>query len=240
MSKDLRGVSIITCTNRPQYFKDIIANFKTQRYQMKELIIVLNKDSMVLDKYRKQTQAYKNISIYKVSEKVSLGKCLNYGINKSKYPYIAKFDDDDYYSPYYLLEQIKYIKQTGADVIGKKAYLTYLEGRKLLLMRFPRQQHRFLGSVSGGTLLFKRKVFERVRFANVSLGEDVNFLSKCRAEGFRIYASSPHNYVAIRRKNKLSHTWTVGDSYLIAGSRVVARNNNFRQYAVKLVSENTI
>jgi len=61
---------------------------------------VINKDSMSLAKYRQKVQGYKNISIYKVPESVALGACLNYAVSKTKYHFIAKFDDDDYYLPY--------------------------------------------------------------------------------------------------------------------------------------------
>ena len=40
------GVSIIVCTNRPQFLDNILQNYYRQRYKVKELIIILNQDSM--------------------------------------------------------------------------------------------------------------------------------------------------------------------------------------------------
>ncbi|MEJ8543734.1 glycosyltransferase [Brevibacillus borstelensis] len=225
------GVSIITCTNRPHFFNNIIANYKNQFYQIKELVIVINNDSMSLAKYRLKVRGYKDISIYKVPEKVSLGRCLNYAVGKTKYQFIAKFDDDDYYSPYYLKEQMNVLHRTGADIVGKRAYMAYLQARKLLILRFPKQQIKFVRRVAGGTILFRKRVFNRVRFANISLGEDVNFLRACRARGFKIYASAPRNYVQVRRTDKKSHTWTAGDRYLMSGSRVLAKSIRLRKIA---------
>ena len=150
---------------------------------------------MELDKYRKIARKYKNVSVYKLPEKESLGSCLNYAVSKTKYPYITKFDDDDFYSPYYLTGQMKALHRSNADVVGKRAYLAYLEAKKLLVLRFPKQQNKFVGVVAGGTILFKRRVFDRVRFPHVSLGEDVSFLSRCRAKGYKVYAPDPYNYV---------------------------------------------
>jgi hypothetical protein len=133
------------------------------------------------------------------------------------------------------MEQMKAITVTGADVVGKRAYLSYLEGRELLILRFHKHQNRFTSHVAGGTLLIRREVFRVVRFANVTLGEDVNYLQQCRAKGYRIYAASPHNYVAIRRKNKLSHTWTAGDDQLLSGSRIVARSKVYRRFAIRRI-----
>ncbi|BAH43887.1 conserved hypothetical protein [Brevibacillus brevis NBRC 100599] len=222
------GVSVITCTNRPRFFNNIIANYKTQLYQKKELIIVINKDSMSLAKYRQKVRGYKNISVYKVPERVSLGRCLNYAISKTKYPFIAKFDDDDYYSPHYLKQQMNDLHRTGADMVGKRAFMTYLQSRKLLILRYPKQHNKFVRALAGGTILFRKRVCNRVRFANISLGEDAKFIRACLARGYKIYASHPRNYIAVRRTNKKSHTWKAGDSYLMSGSRVLARSIRLR------------
>ncbi|HGH7177643.1 TPA: hypothetical protein ACJMKJ_005291 [Bacillus wiedmannii] len=37
-------------------------------------------------------------NVYIFLEKITLGECLNYGIQKVKHKLIAKFDDDDFYS----------------------------------------------------------------------------------------------------------------------------------------------
>jgi glycosyltransferase involved in cell wall biosynthesis len=229
------GVSIITSTNRPRFFNQLIRNYNAQQYQPKQLIIILNKDSMNLDKYRMIARKFRNISVFQVPEKVSLGRCLNYAIRKSSYPYIAKFDDDDYYSPHYLTEQIKAIRRSGADLVGKRAHFSYLEASSKLVLRFPKQQSRFTGLVAGGTILLKRKVFRRVRFANVSLGEDTTYLRQCRARGYRIFSASPYNYVAIRRKDKKSHTWKAADHYILSGSRQVATTKRYQRYAIRRV-----
>ncbi|OPH46718.1 glycosyl transferase family 2 [Paenibacillus ferrarius] len=232
-SKSSQGVSIITSTNRPHFFNNILTNYNNQHYSVKELIIVLNKENMDLTKYRKIAKKYKGVSVYKIPEKESLGRCLNYAVSKAKYPFITKFDDDDFYSPFYLTGQMKALHRSNADVVGKRAYLAYLEARKLLILRFPKRQNKFVGLVAGGTILFKRRVFDRIRFPHVSLGEDVSFLSRCRAKGYRIYAPTPYNYVQIRRKHKKSHTWQGSDDYVLKGSRILARTDKFRKIATR-------
>lgn len=235
LSRTPQGVSIITSTNRPHFFNNILRNYNNQYYPVKELIIVLNNDSMELTKYRNKAKKNKNISVYKIPENKSLGRCLNYAVSKTKYPFITKFDDDDFYSPSYLTGQMKALHRSNADVVGKRAYLAYLEARKLLVLRFPKQQNKFVGLVAGGTILFRRRVFDRVRFPHVSLGEDVSFLSRCRAKGFRIYAPTPYNYVQIRRKHKKSHTWRGSDDYVLKGSRILAKTYQFKKIATRRV-----
>lgn len=232
-SNGKQGVSIITSTNRPQFFNNILTNYKAQLYPVKELIIILNKDSMKLAEYRKMNQNYKNVTVYQIAEKESLGRCLNYAVSKTKYPFITKFDDDDFYSPFYITGQMKALHRSNADVVGKRAYLAYLEARKVLVLRFPKQQNKFVRFIAGGTILFKRRVFDRVRFPHVSLGEDVSFLNRCRAKGYRIYAPNPYNYVQIRRKNKESHTWKSSDNSLLKGGHIVAKTDQFRKMATR-------
>ncbi|GAB6930341.1 hypothetical protein JCM10914A_43240 [Paenibacillus sp. JCM 10914] len=39
--KTPEGVSIITCTNRPEFFDHLIENFRRQNYKHKELIMLM-------------------------------------------------------------------------------------------------------------------------------------------------------------------------------------------------------
>lgn len=225
------GVSIITCTNRPNFFDNILKNYSKQQYRKKELIIILNNDSMNLEQFQGKTQTYKNIKIYKLPEKISLGLCLNYGIIHTRFPLIAKFDDDDYYSPFYLKEQIKALRRTKSDVVGKHSCLVYLASKKKLIIRSPKKKNKYVELVQGGTILFRRRVLKKVSFLDRSVGEDVAFLRDCKKKGYKTYATSPFNYVYMRRKNKKSHTWRVGDEHYLKGSKVVAVTKKYRSIA---------
>lgn len=124
------------------------------------------------------------------------------------------------------------LSRTGTHVIGKRAYFVYLEASKKLIIRFPKQGNRFGKYVTGGTILFRRSI--KVRFTpSASLGEDIDFLYKCRLRGYKIYASSPYNYVYLRRKNGLSHSWKTTDRFLMKGSKLVGRMNRYRGIATR-------
>jgi glycosyltransferase involved in cell wall biosynthesis len=225
------GVSIITCTNRPHFFDNILINFRNQHYRNKELIIILNKDSMNLEQFRRKTQTYDNVTVYKVPERISLGQCLNIGISKTRLPLIAKFDDDDYYSPFYLKEQVKALIRTKSDIVGKHACLVYLKATKKLIIRSPKEKNKYSEFVQGGTILFRRRVIKKVLFSDRSVGEDVTFLTACKNNGYKTYATSTFNYVYIRRKNKKNHTWKAGDEQFLHGSTAIAITENYRSIA---------
>ncbi|OXM83929.1 glycosyl transferase family 2 [Paenibacillus rigui] len=227
------GVSIIVSTKRPHHFNNILKNYSRQRYRLKELIIILHKNNINLEHYRKKAQRYHQVSVYQMSEKYRLGRCLNYGISKSRYPVIAKFDDDDYYSPYYLSEQVKALYRKKTDVVGKRAYYVYLKPTKKLIIRFPKQRKQFVKFVTGGTLLFKKKL--KVRFSpQASLGEDINFLEKCRKRGYKIYSTTPYNYVYLRRNNR-SHSWKTSMKYLMKGSKFIKKTAHYRKMTTRKV-----
>lgn len=233
--KDLSepGVSIITCTNHPHFFMNILNNYRTQRYKRKELIIIINKDSINLNEWQKKASLYPDVTVYKVPERISLGQCLNCGISKSKYPLITKFDHDDYYSPYYLKEQVNELLRTGSSVVGKHACFVYLAASEQLLIRSPQEMNKNVGFVQGGTILFRKSILKNIRFSDLSLGEDVKFLKDCSKKGYTIYATSPFNYVYVRRKNKSTHTWRVGDDKFLLGSQPITKTKDFRQISLR-------
>lgn len=227
------GVSIVACTNRPAFFANMLDNYARQRYSRKQLIVIVNKDGVDLKALGRQAARLPDVSVYRVPERISLGQCLNCGISRARYPLIAKFDHDDYYSPYYLNEQVRALLRTGSSVVGKNACFVYLAASRRLIVRSPGERQRFMNFVQGGTILFRRKVLKDARFADISLGEDVRFLRSCARKGHRVYATSPYNYVYVRRKDKSTHTWKVNDRYYLKGSQPVAVTDRYRSYAIR-------
>lgn len=212
----MKGVSIITCTKRPQYLDNMFDNYHRQLWKRKELIIILNNDKMKLETYKNKAAKYKNVSVFQLPEETSLGKCLNFAVRKAKYSYIAKFDDDDYYAPSYISESIQALQKTGADIVGKRAHFMYLKGSKVLILRNHQDENKFVSIVPGATLVIRRKVFEKVLFPDQNRGEDDKFCLKSKAKGFKIFSSNKYHFAAIRRKNSQNHTWIISDKELLS------------------------
>ncbi|MNL53969.1 hypothetical protein D3C87_1772580 [compost metagenome] len=80
-------------------------------------------------------------------------------------------------------------------------------------------------------MLFRKHVTKQVLFQDRSIGEDVAFLRRCKRKGYRAFATSPYNYVYMRRKNKGSHTWKAKDRFYLKGSILVAVTDNYRAIA---------
>jgi cellulose synthase/poly-beta-1,6-N-acetylglucosamine synthase-like glycosyltransferase len=228
------GVSIITCTKRFEYINNIIRNFLRQRWPKKELIIIINRDDIPGWPYRAIAGMYRNIRVYRKKETTSLGSCLNFGVMKSKYSHIAKFDDDDYYAPLYLSEAMYLFRRKKVDVVGKRAHFLWLDGKKVLILRNPNRQYQRVRILPGATLVFKKRVFRNVRFPNVNASEDDKFCKKCREKGYTIYSGGKYNFAALRRKHSRNHTWIISEKKLMSGNVKVIRNvKNYKRFVTR-------
>ncbi|WP_077367788.1 glycosyltransferase [Anaerosalibacter sp. Marseille-P3206] len=231
-SKSLRGVSVITCTNNPNALKNIIENYERQNFTEKELIIIINNNHINIEDWKSKIGEINNINIFKLDEKISLGKCLNYGVSKSKYDYIAKFDDDDYYGPKYLSEAISGFKVSRASVVGKGTTIVYFVKSNTLALRDPGLEKRFVNFVNGSTLVAKKSVFNKIKFRDMSAAEDVNFCRDCLQSGIRIYSTSKYNHVYMRYPSKNKHTWKISDDELLKRyCNVVGNTKDYIKYA---------
>lgn len=204
------GVSVITCTNRPNYINNIFTNYSCQLHQPTELILLLNNNSFDIDEIKARAGYDPAITVHQVDESLSLGTCYNLGAFLSKYDYIAKFDDDDYYGPHHLTDIMRAFIYTDADIVGKHSRFIYFESQKVL-MEYNGVEYDYTPYVIGATMVFKKSVWEAVKFRSITVGEDSTFQSDCTRKGFKIFATDKYNYVTIRRQDTSSHTFQLED-----------------------------
>jgi hypothetical protein len=222
------GVSIVTSTNKLRQMENIFANYDRQQYEKKELVVVLNNNLLNIDEWREETRKHPAVTVYQLDETKSLSECLNFGVDKARFECIAKFDDDDYYAPAYTEDMMYAFRYSGADVVGKHSYHVYVEKSRVLAIRFPGREHRFVEYVAGPTLVFDRRVFDKVRFgAGKGEGGDTRFLKDSLTAGFTVYSADRFNFVLVRRGSKDLHTWKIADDELLAGSRIVAYTDDY-------------
>ncbi|PLR80325.1 hypothetical protein CVD25_14640 [Bacillus canaveralius] len=227
-------VSIIACTMRDQMMDNVFANYARQKWETKELIIILNNDRMDLNNWSNRAKKYSNISIYQLPEEKTLGDCLNFGISKARYDIIAKFDDDDYYSPYYLTEAMTAFKKTGAEVIGKGTSFLYFEQNDLLtLYRQGLENKDGSKFLKGGTLMFKKSLFPKIKFPSQKAGSDSHFRNQCKENNVKMYSTSRYNYVCLRRADLTSHTYQLPPEEYMKNCEVVETTKNFESAVTK-------
>ncbi len=223
-----RLISIITCTIRDELIDNVFNNYQSQTFKYKELIIVLNKNDMNMEIWRERAKTYKGVSVYKIDEGATLGDCLNFGIEKATYDYIAKFDDDDFYGPNYICEAMEHFnRRKDISILGKNSFFVFLEKDEKLLC-IEDVENDYVDWVAGATLVFKKEVWDKVRFMKTTCGEDYFFLKEARALNYKVYAGDRYNFVA-RRRNEDQHTWKKSNDYFLENAAHIHYVGDFRR-----------
>lgn len=223
------GVTVITCTNRPKSIDNVFSNYERQQYKNKELIIILNNNTMNSELWRKKADLYNNVKVFQVDEKKSLGECLNYGISESTFDYVSRFDDDNYYAPEFLGDLMNAFKYTDADIVGKHTYYAYLEKNKTLAVRFPNLENRYVTFLGGSTMIIRKAVLNKVKFVHKSAGCDTDFLKRCVEKNIKLYSTDRFNYVCIRHVSIDEHTWKISDEEFLNKCKVIGCVDDYKE-----------
>lgn len=220
-------VSIVTVTMRQHFMENVFENYNRQNCE-KELIVVLNKNTMDLEEWKNRAREYQNVRVYQLDEKATLGKCLNFGAAQASFGVIAKFDDDDYYGSEYLTQAIKAMDLTGAAVVGKSSFYLYFVKSKVLFLA-KGVQNSYTNWLAGPTLVFRKSVFDFVSFRNLTVAEDYHFVQDCLQAGLQVYASDCYNFVLLRRDNQ-EHTWLISEGEEEQIGRLIAYTEDYLRY----------
>ena len=221
------GFSVITITKRINCVDNLINNFLRQDIKNKELVIIINNNSIGISKFNVYTDYYSNIYVYRLSEEVSLVMCLNFPINKCAYSFIAKFDDDDYYSSYYLSEAYNTFLSIDCDIVGKSKTFTYFENFNKLMIKDKGIENNYTNSVLGSTLCFKKYVFNNIKFLDITCSDDRFFNNACIKKGYKIYSTSKYNHIVFKHSNIDEHTFKSDISFLMKISKEIKSNISF-------------
>ncbi|MGO0577046.1 glycosyltransferase family protein [Ornithinimicrobium panacihumi] len=214
-------VSVVCSTNRPGQLDHVLAGVAAQLGVDPQLVLVTHGFTAPADlPARAAALGLEDLVIVEADSGLTLGECLNLGIERADGDLVAKLDDDDLYGPHYLADQRRALDYSGAQVVGKQAHHMLLEGSGALMVRFPEREHRFTDLVMGPTLLMPRPVATEVRFGARTRGEDTDFLERVIRSGGRIYSSDRFNFIQVRRST--GHTWDATDLELLANGQVIS------------------
>lgn len=228
-------VSVIACTIRDYLIDNVFDNFLRQDVDDKELIIILNNDQMDMKKWEEKAEQYLNIKIYRIPENKTLGDCMNFGIEKASYDIVAKFDDDDYYSPFYLSEAVDIFNEhEDIQLVGKGVSFLYFEEQNLLaLYRQGKESKAGDSFIKGGTLVFKKELYPTIKFPSQKAGSDSEFRKACKRNNVKMYTTSRYNYVCTRRSNLNTHTYQLPADEFLKNCEVIANVEDFSELVSK-------
>lgn len=231
-------VTIVMSTKRIDYIERIIENITQQTYPHMEVVFAL-REGWPAEKIGELTQrisAAANIKAVRVltfPEAATLGAKLNAAIQDARGHFIAKFDDDDWYFPNYLLDMILSFEFSGADLCGKWTFPVWLEGQGKLFLRNPGHEHRQgVPFVAGPTLVARRSWLLSLPFADRSQGEDTDLIKRTQAAGGVVYSADHFNFIQYRSHNTKHHTWVADDDLFERSGNYIGRRENMSDWVV--------
>ncbi|GAB3648314.1 glycosyltransferase family 2 protein [Glycomyces tarimensis] len=208
-------VSAILCTRRPEYLASITDQINQQRHSRVELVMVLHGIDRSLPEVE---AALRDLTIpstvVEAPSSTVFGEALNLGFGAASGAYVAKFDDDDWYSPHHLTDLLHAHRYSGAELVGAQTELVHVEEFDRTVRKRYQDAETFTTHLSGGTLLLRRDDFLAVGgYRPLPRSEDRGLLQDVLDSGGSIYKMHALGYVLTRRAS--GHTWDEESSYFL-------------------------
>lgn len=187
------NLPLVTCVmvtaDRGRLCARAILCFERQTYPNRELLVLDDGRADISPRLSHLDPArVRYLRLSPVTPRRTLGAVRNIGLTEARGDLIAQWDDDDWYHPDRLLEQVQTLGEGEACVLDG-TLLHVAEGRW--------GGHPFTGCLRGGvpgTILHRRE--ERVRYPELARAEDKEFLSRwARRGGVRVLAGRPHLFI---------------------------------------------
>lgn len=226
-------VSMLVSTNRPDKVDNVLAYASRQVNVEPELVLVTHGFKANAAAVSRARKAAPDLTITTVpaDSALTLGSCLNAGIDAAGGDWIVKMDDDNFYGAHFLEDLARDARLSGAAITGKLAHFVYLEASRGLILRFAYEEHRFARIIQGGTMFLQGDFARDARFGDLPRAVDTDLLNRCRADGLTIYSSDRYNFLSMRMADTSAHTWQVSDASLLTGSGSLLFYGDAREHA---------
>lgn len=211
-------VCVVCVSNRPHRLEAVAANVGRQCGTEIEFVFVPNGPGFDDAEIARAFDGLAHTHVMRPPAPVSLGSGLNLALEATDARFVAKFDDDDHYGARFLVDSMRVHGFAGAGVVGKHTYYASLVESSTTVLRFPGHEFTYSSTLAGGTLVIDRNRTGRLRFDDVSIGEDRAFLRACHRAGVSTYAGDRFNFVQRRGDD---NTWTVSTEHFLEGCEPV-------------------
>jgi hypothetical protein len=205
-SRRNRRISVCCATRRPEFLDNVLRSFARQSYPDRELILILQGWSRPADLERRaRALGIRRLTVLERDASVTLGECLNAGVEASRGYYWCKIDDDDFYDVDYLQEAFEHMVSFPCDLVGKTMFHVFFPAehrgcrtteREYAGLPFPRH--------SGGTIFARRRVVEALAFPAWNLCEDQELYRAAAERGLALVSTGTDNYVYVRHGGNTS------------------------------------
>jgi glycosyltransferase involved in cell wall biosynthesis len=181
---------------RREFVRQAVHYFRRQDFASKELVIVDDGPQDLSEEFTDRNVRYRHLRT-----RASIGAKRNIACELARGEFIAQWDDDDWYSSARLSYQLAPLMQGAADISALRVE-AFWDLPNWRFWRCSPDVHRqmFVEDVQGGTLTFRRDLWQRgLRYPDVSLAEDADFLKLALSSGARLARlESNGNYIYLR------------------------------------------
>jgi glycosyltransferase involved in cell wall biosynthesis len=167
------GEPLVSCImptfNRRAFVPRAVDCFLAQDYANLELIVVDDGSDPIADLLPPDPR----IRYVRLGERTSVGAKRNVACESARGEIVVHWDDDDWYPPWRVRVQAAALRARGGDVCGSSV-VYYLDAARNRAFSY-----RYSGArpwVGGNTLAYRREVWAANRFADVQVGEDLQFV----------------------------------------------------------------
>jgi hypothetical protein len=215
-------ISVVMPTCRPGQIAHSIEQVARQLWRPVQLVLVLHgldlDPDVIADKAR--GAGIEDVVVLIADRSLSLGACLNLGLDAADGELIGKMDDDELYGPHYLSDLMMAFGYTEAEVTGKLAHYVHLRSTGATVLRCADREHRYVKVLRGGAFLSRGALLRGYRFEDVSRGEDTRLFRALEADGVKVYSADRYSFVTMRSADPGDHTWQVTDRDLMRDATV--------------------
>lgn len=203
---------IIPAYNVENFISSCIESVLKQTLEEIEIIAI---DDGSTDSTLKKLEFYKQNEKLKIFSKENTGlpATRNFGLNIASGEYIYHLDGDDWIEEETLMEMYEYAKKNNLDMVVADYFIEYRKGKKYKkelynfdnILEFRKGIYEGKISWCVWNKLIKREIYEKVRFVEeISLGEDLLFISRAMYEVKRIGKINKAYCHYLQRKNSLT------------------------------------
>ena len=216
----LPEVSILLATRRPDQTAAAIASVACQHYPRVELVLALHGDGFDrtgIDRLLEDLD--RPVKVVEAAADLPLGAVLDMATQQSSGTLLAKFDDDDIYSPEHVWDLVLAHEYSRAPLVGKAAEYVYLAGTDVTLHRFRGGGERYVTTegIAGGALMIARPCLDAVLGWRPVPGRvDQALVEDVVGGGHLVYRTHGRGYLLVRGGE--GHTWQADDNYFLAQS----------------------
>ena len=164
-----RVTCIMPTADRRAYVGQAIASFLVQDYENRELVIVDDG----IDGIEDLVPSDERIHYVRRARGQSLGAKRNEACRLAQGEIIVHWDDDDWHAPWRLSYQVGTLLAEQADICGLDRMWFYDAENQRAWQYIYQGRPRWL---AGGSFCYRKSVWERRPFADISAGEDTRFV----------------------------------------------------------------